>query len=245
MPEPETPIASWSESPMPKLRLATRITDLRTRTIVVRYFYSSPVTVGHDPASELWLDSKQVANRQGTLEFETGSLRYVEFGSASGPAVEGANPAVNVLSAVQQLTAIRIGPFEITAHMEEMNVPKTGDSSVDARPADRGMAQIAALLATRPDAEAVRWVVSQWPPSQLLARALDVLDILADIVVEYRPELLTAKRTPLKGSRTAGEVIAFLLDPGGGDESLQELFTFLVGILHPRLLGPHGGETHS
>ena len=94
-----------------------------------------------------------------------------------------------------------------------------------------------AILATYTQNDALRWIVNQWPSSMLLARALMVFGVFAEVLVEFRPEILTSKRSPLRGSTRAENVMAYLLDPSGGDDTLEELLTYLVELLHPGTLG--------
>jgi hypothetical protein len=122
--------------------------------------------------------------------------------------------------------------------------PAEAITPIDTGLAASGMDRIATILATYTQADALRWIVSQWPPSALLARRLLVFGVLGEVVVELRPEVLTSKRSPLRGATKAEDVIAFLLDPRGGEASLEELLTYLVELLHLGSLGsPHDGRS--
>ena len=227
---------------MPVLRLTARVTDLRTKTTVVKSFFRSPVTVGRRPGNTLCLESRKVSAYHGAFAFDRTSLRYVDCNSSNGTVVDDVPVPPEIPLDVRETSVIQIGPFQIKIHLHDVfsvdaRGPRQADTPVDTRPQFGGMEQVAAVLATYTQSDALRWIVSQWPPSALLARSLMVFGVFAEVLVEFRPEILTSRRSPLRGAMRAESVMAYLLDPSGGDETLEELLTYLVELLHPGSLG--------
>jgi predicted component of type VI protein secretion system len=224
------------------LRLTARITDLRTGSTVVRSFFRSPVTVGRRDGNALRLDSKKVSAYHGAFAFGRSSLRYVDCGSRNGTRIDGVPVLADVPLHVNDASDILIGPFRLAVHLHEIFSSDALDlheveTPSDTRPTTNGMNNVAAILATHSQNEALQWVLSRWTPSQLLARALLVFEIFAEVAVEFRPQILATEGSPLRSAMRAEEVIVYLLDPSGGDESLEELLTYLLELAHADALG--------
>jgi pSer/pThr/pTyr-binding forkhead associated (FHA) protein len=231
---------------MPILRFTVRVTDHRAGNTLVRSFFRSPVTVGRQEGNALRLDSTKVSSYHGAFAFGRGSLRYVDYGSRNGTSVDGNRIPADLPVEVDHESILRIGPFLITVQLQDIfpNRPFPGETETPTpsggRPPTNGMTAIAAILATYTERDALHEIIGRWPLSALLARALLVLEVLAEVIVEFRPDSLVSNRSPLRGAKAAEGVIVYLLDPAGGDESLEEILTYLVEMIHPGILGDPG-----
>jgi pSer/pThr/pTyr-binding forkhead associated (FHA) protein len=233
---------------MPIFRLTIRIGDHRTGASLARSFFRSPVTVGRREGNALRLDSSKVSTYHGAFAFDRTSLRYVDCGSRNGTIIDGTRITADIPVGVNEQSVIRIGPFEMTVHLDEISLenldPLESETSNDPRRTRNGILAIAAILATYTERHTFQELIRRWPLSALLARALLVMEVFAEVIVGFRPEALVSDRSPLRAAQASEEVIGYLLDPSGGDESLEELLTYLVEMIHPGMR-ENSGERRS
>jgi hypothetical protein len=219
-----------------------RITHLATRTSVVHRLFRSPVTIGSDEHRTVCLDAVGVSELHGVFMFDRLSVEYVDLGSFSGSMIDGVSVTTQIPTPVTESSAVRVGPFEIFVHVGEALPPETPTQDSDTVRAhvarNDGSASISAILATLPQREQLKAILNQWPPNLLLARCLAVFEILGEVLVELRPEMLASLRPPLGPSATVNDIIAFLLDPSGGDEAIEAVYTQLLALLRPGTLPP-------
>ena len=219
-----------------------RIAHLATRTSVVHRLFQSPVTIGSDEHRTVCLDAVGVSELHGVFTFDRLSVEYVDLGSFTGSLIDGVSVAAQIPTPVRETSAVCVGPFEISVRVGEALPPETptqDSGTVRAHAArDDGSASLIAILATLPQREQLKAILNQWPPNRLLARCLAVFEILAEVLVELQPEKLASLRPPLGPSATVNDVIAFLLDPSGGDEAIEAVYAQLLALLRPGTLPP-------
>ena len=148
--------------------------------------------------------------------------------------------APNLPVDIRNSSVVTIAPFQIVAHVDLVD---TGRLSNDPN-AETPTAAILRPRSTTPNVRSWRDILDAGAPVgrtipglepiELLHRATSVIEIVAECMLEAGSR---AARTlsPLRLAASSDEMLALLLDPGGGDQRLAELRELMAELLRPRL----------
>jgi pSer/pThr/pTyr-binding forkhead associated (FHA) protein len=233
------PAAALPRAVMKLLQLTVIVRDVQTATIVAQSFTRSPVLVGRQYGNQLRLDARMVSRRHGAFLFSKDGLQYIDYGSANGTFVDSARIAPNIPKDIRDSSVITIAPFQIVAHIDLVdtrrlsNDPNAETPMVSLRPRST-TPDVRVWQDILDDSAARRRLGSGSGSLEVLQRAVRVIETIADGMLAAGSR--TAKTlSPLRLAATPDEMVALLLDPGGGEQRFTELRELLAELLRPRL----------
>jgi hypothetical protein len=218
------------------LQLTAVVRDIRTATMVARPFFRSPVTVGRRDSNLLRLDASAVSRHHGAFLFSKHGLQYVDLFSANGSYVDGRRVDPDSAVDIRDSSVITIGPFQIIVHLDLVALPVPPSEPDATTLIVRELAATAssdaqsvgtASLAPR---EVLQRLLSRLAPAYVVARAGDVLWVLADLIVRFRGAG-NATGSPFVSSTDRSEIVAYMLDPDAGRERATEIRAVLTDML--------------
>jgi len=229
------------------LQLTAVVRDIRNASMVVVPFSRSPVTVGRRDSNLLRLDAPSVSRHHGAFMFSRrGGLQYVDLSSANGSYIDDRRIQPDTPLDLSDSSVITIGPYQIIAHLElvPLNVaPSDPDATTnilgDARSPE--LPWVGAWKDTLARSEALHRVLAQHAPADILGRAAEMIEAVADLVIKYRGPGHSG--SPLAIATAADEIVAYLLDPEAERERVGELRTLLAEMLRFPLTVVPGGTS--
>jgi hypothetical protein len=220
------------------LQLVVSVRDLRSQTTVEHIFNRFPVRVGRGTDSDLRLDASGVSRRHGLFRHRTGSpVRYVDLHSTNGSFVDDQRAEPGKPVSLRDSNVIRIGPCRLTFHVRRN--PLQGDLANTLIQRSPGPPPISLGGDVLVVSEAVGVARSRYNVGDLWTHALEVLEVLAEMIVLYRPPASVA-RSPLLASTAPDEIVAYLAAPEDKRRRLHELRHVLTDMFHPTINPPPG-----
>jgi hypothetical protein len=224
----------------PALQLVVSVRDLRSQTTVEHIFNRFPVRVGRGTDSDLRLDASGVSRRHGLFRHRSGSpVRYVDLHSTNGSFVDGQRVAPEKPVSLRDSNVIKIGPCQLTFHVRRD--PLQGDLAntlVQRAPGPPPISLGGDVLVV---SEAVGVARSRYSVGDLWTHALEVMEVLAEMIVLYRPPAFGA-HSPLLTSTAPDEIVAYLAAPEERRRRLHELRHVLTDMFHPTITPRSGAE---
>ena len=225
----------------PPLQLVVSVHDLRSRTTVEHVFSRFPVRVGRGTDSDIRLDATGVSRRHGMFRCRSGSLvRYVDLHSTNGSFVDGrrVEPAKPV--SLRDSNAITIGPCQLTFYVRRA-APNDDDLTSTLLQNPPGPPPISLGGDVLVVGDALGVVRSRYSTADLWTHALEVMEVLAEMIVLYRrPSPRT--QSPLHAATAPDEIVAYLAAPEERRHRLRELRHVLTDLFHPTT-SPPGAES--
>ncbi len=220
----------------PALQIVVSVHDPRSGTTVEHIFSRFPVRVGRGADSDLRIDAVGVSRRHGVFRHKTGSpVRYIDLHSTNGSFVEGrrVEPAKSV--PLRDSNVIAIGPCQLTFHVRKA---APGDDRADPLAQNSpGPPPISLGGDVLVVGHALGIVRSRYSTADLWAHALEVMEVLAELIVLYRrPSSGTA--SPLRASTASDEIVAYLAAPEDRRRRLRELRHVLTDLFQPTTSPP-------
>lgn len=229
------------------LQLTAVVRDIRNASMVVVPFSRSPVTVGRKDSNLLRLDASSVSRHHGAFMFSRrGRLQYVDLSSANGSYIDDRRVQPDTPLDVHDSSVITIGPYQIIVHLELvplMVAPSDPDAPTNIFGGVRlpEIPSVGAWKETLARSEAIHQVLAQHAPADMLGRAAEVIEAVADLVIKYRGSEHSG--SPLAVATAADEIVAYLLDPEAERERVGELRTLLAEMLRFLLTVVPGGTS--
>jgi hypothetical protein len=214
----------------PGIDLVITIFDVRLLTVVEEVLGAFPVRVGRGLGNEVHLPARSVSRNHGIFTYEPGSLlRYMDLGSTHGTSVDGIKIEPLELVSLRDSNTIEVGPYQLTFHLRRgrpvTDRRTTGPVSVAAA----GPPTVSLWKASLAGSEAVQRVRAEHGPSELLRRAAEVIELVAEMIVLCRGEG-RRRASPLRSATAPDEIVAYLLSPRDGDRALRELRDLLMDL---------------
>ncbi|HXU02472.1 MAG TPA: FHA domain-containing protein [Polyangia bacterium] len=208
---------------MKVLQLTTIIRDVQTATMTAQTFTRAPVRVGRQYGNQLRLDARIVSRRHGAFLFSKDGLRYIDYHSANGTAVDGVRIEPNRAVDIRDSSVITIAPYQIVVHLDLVELGRVANDPDASTPVTifEGVA-------------AVRRSVSPRDAIEIARRATAVIEILAERLLAAGSRR-AATSSPLRLATSPDEMVALLLDPADADQRAAELRALLAELLRPRL----------
>jgi hypothetical protein len=204
--------------------------DLRTLTTVEQTFTQFPVSIGRGGGNRLRLDARAVSRRHGVFAHREGSLvEYMDLGSKNGSFVDGIQIDANVPVPLRDSNVVTVNPFQITFHVlhGRPRADRRVTAPIELPPV--GPPEVSLWKATLARSEAMRRVRSEHGPSDLLRRAAEVIELVAEMIVLFRPPRRSGGSV-LRSSTAPDEIAAFLLSPASGARALHDLRDLLAEL---------------
>jgi predicted component of type VI protein secretion system len=212
------------------LHLVVSVFDFRIGAAVEEVFTRFPVSVGRGSDNDLQLAAPSVSRRQGLFGHQAGSpLTYMDLGSANGTFVDGIQIEPMEPIPLRDSSVIAFGPYQLTFHLRHGRPREDRRATGPISVAPIGPAEVSLWKASLARSEAIRRIRAEHGPSDLLRRAAEVIELLAEMLVLFRPPA-TDQKSILRSSRAPDEIAAYLLSPAGGRHALRELRDVLTEL---------------
>jgi hypothetical protein len=124
---------------------------------------------------------------------------------------------------------VEISHYQLTFHLQHGR-PRADRRITAPLPVLAGPPGVSLWKATLARSEAIRLVRAEHGPSDLLRRAAEVIELLAEMLVLFRGST-SIGRSMLWSSKAPDEITAYLLSPAGGERALRELRDMLTELL--------------
>jgi pSer/pThr/pTyr-binding forkhead associated (FHA) protein len=151
----------------------------------------------------------------------------MDLGSTHGTCVDGIKIEAMELVSLRDCNTIEIGPYQLTFHLQRGR-PRADRRVTSPVAVPVGPPAVSLWKTTLARSEAIRRVRSEHGPSDLLRRAAEVIELVAEMIVLFRRPA-TGSRSMLRSSKT-DEIAAYLLSPSGGEHALRELRDMLTEL---------------
>jgi pSer/pThr/pTyr-binding forkhead associated (FHA) protein len=225
----------------PALQLVVSVHDLRSGTTVEHIFSRFPVRVGRGADSDLRIDAVGVSRRHAVFRHKTGSpVRYVDLHSTNGSFVDGrrVEPAKPV--SLRDSNVIAIGPCQLTFYVRRAGPGDDLTNTLVQNPPGPPPISLGGDVLVVGNALGI--VRSRYSTADLWAHALEVMEVLAEMIVLYRrPSSGTS--SPLRASSAPDEVVAYLAAPEDRRRRLHELRHVLTDLCQPTTTSPPGARS--
>jgi hypothetical protein len=210
------------------LHLVVTVFDSRKYSAVEEVFTKFPVSVGRAGGNNLRLDARSVSRQHGAFTYEPGSLLgYMDMDSRYGTHVDGVRIEPRTVVRLRDSTILSIGPYQLSFHLRrgcprpQVTVPVTVPLL--------GPPEVSLWKESLARSEAIRRVRADHGPSDLLRRAAEVIEVLAESIVLFRRDIAMG-RSFLRSTAAPDEVAAYLLSPANGERALRELRDVLTEL---------------
>jgi hypothetical protein len=224
-----------------QLQLVVSVHDLRSRTTVEHVFSRFPVRVGRGSECDIRLNATGVSRRHGMFRRRGGSpVRYVDLHSTNGSFVDDRRVEPGKPVSLRDSNVIRIGPCQLTFHVRR-SAPTDDLTStlVQKCPGPPPISLCGDVLVV---GDALGVVRSRYSIGDLWTHALEVMEVLAEMVVLYRPPS-SGTQSPLRAATAPDEIVAYLAAPEERRLRLRELRLVLTDMFHPTTTSPPGAES--
>lgn len=220
---------------MKTLQLTAVVRDIRTATMVAQPFFRSPVTIGRRDTNALRLDAASVSRHHGAFLFSKHGLQYVDLFSANGSYIDGLRIEHDKPRDLRDSSVLTIGPFQIIVHLDlvSLHVPPSDPEATTRILQELAGPHFSPYFSSGESAanrDVLRSLLPQHSPAETLNHATEIVRVVADLIIRFRGSI-DSSHSPLTSSTTRDELVAYLLDPDGGPERVQELRTLLTEML--------------
>jgi FHA domain len=214
----------------PPLHLVVAVCDLRALTTVEEVFTRFPVSVGRGGGNALRLDARAVSRHHGAFAHHQGAiLQYMDLHSRNGTFIDGIQVEPDVLIPIRDSNVITINPYQLTFHLRHGRPRADRHVRTPIALAPVGPREVSLWKETLARSQAMRRVRGEHGPSDLLRRAAEVIELVAEVIVLFRRPK-PGQRSVLRSSRAPDEIVAYLMSPAGGERSLRDLRDLLTEL---------------
>jgi pSer/pThr/pTyr-binding forkhead associated (FHA) protein len=178
--------------------------------------------------------------------FSRRGLQYVDLSSANGSFIDGLRIQPDTPLDVHDSSLLTIGPYQITVRLELVPLtvaPSDPDATTDVLGEGRlpAIAWVDAWKETLARSEAIHRILAQHGPADILGRAAEMIEAVADLVIRFRGPAHSG--SALTVATAADEIVAYLLDPEAERERVGELRTLLAEMLRFPMTVVSGGTS--
>jgi len=211
------------------LHLVITAFDIRQLRAVDEVFARFPVRIGRGSGNDVRLTARSVSRHHGVFTYQPGSmLQYTDLGSRHGTCVDGIRIEPMEPVSLRDCNIIEISHYQLTFRLQHGR-PRADRPITAPLPVLSGPPEVSLWKATLARSEAIRLVRAEHGPSDLLRRAAEVIELLAEMLVLFRRST-SSGRSMLWSSRAPDEITAYLLSPAGGERALRELRDMLTDL---------------
>jgi hypothetical protein len=212
------------------LQLVVTIHDRRTGSVMEKVLTRFPVSIGRGDANSIDLPAKTVSRHHGVFIHKDGSLlQYVDLGSRHGTAIEGILIEPTELVPLRDSDVITIAPYAITFHLRQGR-PRPHRGVTAPISLTVGPPAVTLWKETLAGSAAIRRLRAEHSPSDLLRRAAEALELIAEMIVLFRRPS-AGEPSVLRSSRAPDQIVAHLLSPSTGVRALRELRDVLTELI--------------
>jgi pSer/pThr/pTyr-binding forkhead associated (FHA) protein len=213
------------------LQLVVSVRDLRSRTTVEHVFSRFPVRIGRGADSDIRLDSSGVSRQHGMFRRRAGSpVRYVDLHSTNGSFIDGRRIEPGKPVSLRDSNVIRIGPCQVTFYVRSAALTDDLTSTlVHKSPGPPPISLGGDVLVVGDSLGVVR---SRYSTADLWTHALEVMEVLAEMIVLYRRPS-SGTQSPLRAAIAPDEIVAYLAAPEERRLRLRELRNVLTDLFQP------------
>ena len=213
----------------PPFHLVVSVSDLRALTTVEEVFTRFPVSVGRGRGNALRLDARAVSRHHGAFAYHQGAiLQYMDLHSRNGTFIDGIQVDPDVLIPIRDSNVITISPYQLTFHLRNGRPRADRHVTLPIALAPDGPRAVSLWKETLARGQAMLGVRREYGPSDLLRRAAEVIEVVAEVVVLFRRPK-GGQLSVLRSSRP-DEIVAYLMSPASGERSLRDLRNLLTEL---------------
>lgn len=212
------------------LHLVVTVFDVRLLAAVDEVFTQFPVRIGRGSDNDVRLAARSVSRHHGVFTHQPGSLlQYTDLGSMDGTCVDGIKIEPREPVSLRDSNIIEISHYQLTFRLQRGRPRADRRITMPVPVSVVGPPAVSLWKTTLARSEAIQLVRAEHGPTDLLRRAAEVIELLAEMLVLFRRPG-AGRPSMLRSSRAPDEITAYLLSPSGGERALRELRDMLTEL---------------